>query len=90
MQQLDAIAEYIALDNPTAARQIVQTILEKAERLAHYPHSGRIPPELPNSVYQELVVPPCRIFYRLDETKVLILYVQREERQLRKLMLGKP
>ncbi len=87
LQQLDEVAEYIALDNPAAARQLVRIIFDKTERLVGFPQSGRIPPELPDSVYREVVVPPCRIFYRLDEAKVLILYVQREERQLRSLML---
>lgn len=89
LQQLDQVAEYIALDNPAAARQLIRIIFDKTERLADFPKSGRIPSELPDSVYREVVVPPCRIFYRLAEAKVLILYVQREERQLRSLMLEK-
>ena len=88
LQGLDAIAEYIALDNPMAASRLVQRVFEKTERLADFPQSGRIPPELPNSVYRELVVPPCRIFYREDEGDVLVLYVMREEQQLRSYMLG--
>ncbi|MCK9237321.1 MAG: type II toxin-antitoxin system RelE/ParE family toxin [Thiopseudomonas sp.] len=85
---MDAIADYIALDNPAAARHLVQEVFDKTERLADYPVSGRIPPELPNSVYREVVVPPCRIFYRVDKKQVLVLYVMREERQLRVYMLG--
>ncbi|ONF42173.1 plasmid stabilization protein [Marinobacter lutaoensis] len=88
LQELDAIAEYIALDNPAAASDLVQQIFYKTERLENFPQSGRIPPELPNSVYREVVVPPCRIFYREDEKRALILYVMREERQLRAYMLG--
>ncbi|ABI57903.1 type II toxin-antitoxin system RelE/ParE family toxin [Alkalilimnicola ehrlichii MLHE-1] len=88
LQELDAIAEYIALDNPAAASRLVQEVFAKATRLEEFPRSGRIPPELPNSVYRELVVPPCRIFYREDGGRVLILYVMREERQLRAYMLG--
>jgi len=87
LQELDAIAEYIALDNPDAASQLVQEVFEKTERLEEFPQSGRIPPELPNSVYREVVVPPCRIFYREDEKRVLVLYVMRDERQLRAYML---
>jgi plasmid stabilization system protein ParE len=71
-----------------AASRLVQRVFEKTERLADFPQSGRIPPELPNSVYRELVVPPCRIFYREDESDVLVLYVMREEQQLRSYMLG--
>lgn len=88
LQELDAIAEYIALDNPAAAISLVQEVFDKTERLENFTQSGRIPPELPNSVYREVVVPPCRIFYREDEERVLILYVMREERQLRAYMLG--
>ncbi|GHC35811.1 type II toxin-antitoxin system RelE/ParE family toxin [Aidingimonas halophila] len=88
LQELDAIAEYIALDNPSAASHLVQEVCDTTERLEDFPQSGRIPPELPDSVYRELVVPPCRIFYREDVSRVLVLYVMREERQLRAYMLG--
>eukprot|EP00764_Aduncisulcus_paluster_P001545 gnl/Carplike_NY0171/12247_a17645_132.p1 GENE.gnl/Carplike_NY0171/12247_a17645_132~~gnl/Carplike_NY0171/12247_a17645_132.p1 ORF type:complete len:101 (-),score=8.02 gnl/Carplike_NY0171/12247_a17645_132:105-407(-) len=87
LQQLDAIAEYIALDNPAAASRLVAEVFDKTERLENFPQSGRVPSELPNSVYREVVVPPCRIFYREDKAQVFILYVMREERQLRAYML---
>ena len=88
LQGLDAIAEYIALDSPAAASRLVQEVFNKTKRLGDFPQSGRIPPGLPDSVYRELVVPPCRIFYREDESDVLILYVMREERELRAYMLA--
>jgi plasmid stabilization system protein ParE len=88
LQELDAIAEYIALDNPVAARHLIKEVFDKIERLEDFPQSGRIPPELPNSVYREVVVPPCRIFYREDEKRLLVLYIMREEGQLRAYMLG--
>ncbi|MCC4284113.1 type II toxin-antitoxin system RelE/ParE family toxin [Marinobacter salarius] len=88
LQELSAIAEYIALDNPAAASRLVEEVFDKTDRLEGFPQSGRIPPELPNSVYREVVVPPCRIFYREDETRVFVLFVMREERLLRAYMLG--
>jgi plasmid stabilization system protein ParE len=87
LQELDAIAEYIALDNPAAASKLVKDVFDKTGRLENFPQSGRIAPELPDSVYRELVVPPCRIFYRQEQQQVFILYVMREERQLRAYML---
>lgn len=87
LQELDAIAEYIALDNPAAASNLVKDIFDKTGRLESFPESGRIAPELPDSVYRELVIPPCRIFYRQEQQQVFILYVMREERQLRAYML---
>lgn len=87
LQQLEAIAEYIALDNPVAASDLVNDVFNKTERLENFPKSGRIPPELPDSVYREVVIPPCRIFYREDAQRVFVLYVMREERQLRAYLL---
>lgn len=90
LDALDAIAEYIALDNPRAAGKLVKEILEKSERLQNFPRSGRTPPELPGSIYREVVVPPCRILYREAGNRVWILYVLRDEPQLRACMLNPP
>lgn len=87
LQELDAIAEYIALDNPVAASNLVEHVFDKTDRLEDILQSGYVPPELPNSIYREVVVPPCRIFYREDGDLLLILYVMSEERQLRAFML---
>ncbi|WP_144822406.1 type II toxin-antitoxin system RelE/ParE family toxin [Marinobacter piscensis] len=89
LEELNAIAEYIALDNPVAARRLVEEVFDKTDRLQDFPQSGRVPPELPDSVYREVVFPPCRIFYRENETRVFVLYVMREERRLRAFMLGR-
>jgi toxin ParE1/3/4 len=87
---LNEIAEYIALDKPDAASHLVQTVFSKTERLEEFPESGRRPPELKKSRsrYRELIVGPCRIFYRIEKNKVYILYVMRSERNLRKYLLG--
>ena len=84
---LNEIAEYIALDKMSAARRLVQRVFTCVERLEQFPESGRMPPELEHSKYREIIVGPCRIFYRVDQDKVYILYVMRGERQLRKYLL---
>ena len=38
--QLDAIADYIALDKPVAAQSVVRKIYSKAGLLAIFPHAG--------------------------------------------------
>ena len=86
---LDEIAEYIALDDPLAASNYVQKVFERTERLAIYPKSGKHPTELPRTPYREIVIPPCRIFYRVEEDLVLILYVMRSERLLRPFLLDR-
>ncbi len=84
---LNEIAEYIALDKPGAASHLVQKVFSKTERLEEVPESGRKPPELKKSRYKEIIVDPCRIFYRIEKDKVYILYVMRSERKLRKYLL---
>lgn len=89
LSDLNDIAEYIALENVVAAKQLVQSIFLKVERLERFPESGRIPPELEHLSYREVVVGPCRIFYKQEENQVFILYVMRVERDLRKFLLNK-
>ncbi len=84
---LEAIADYIALDNPAAARRLVQKIFERVERLERFPSSGKRPPEMPRSPYREIDVPPCRVFYRREKNTVFLLHVMRTERQLRRWLI---
>ncbi|MDT8400023.1 MAG: type II toxin-antitoxin system RelE/ParE family toxin [Pseudomonadales bacterium] len=88
LDQLDEIAEYIALDNPVAASELVARIFKKVDRLERFPNSGREPPELPDSIYREVVSKPCRIFYRCEGKNVLILHVMRDEMELKKYLLS--
>lgn len=87
LSDLDEIAEYIALENPAAARKLVQRVFSAAERLEQHPKSGKVPQELEDSRYREIVVGPCRLFYRYNKGKILILYVMRGERELRNFLL---
>lgn len=87
LADLEDIAEYIALDNTSAAKRLVQRVFKHIEQLEAHPESGRIPEELPDSRYREIVVGPCRIFYRCEQATVLIVYVMRSERQLRNYIL---
>ena len=79
LDDLDEIAEYIALDDRSAATRYVRKVFDTVDRLKQFPISGRIPAELPGMRYREFVVPPCRVFYREDGGSVFILYVMRSE-----------
>jgi plasmid stabilization system protein ParE len=83
LSELDAIADYIALENPDAARALVQRIFHHVDQLIDHPRSGSKPPELRGWRYRQIVDPPCRVFYREDANRVFILYVMRAERLLR-------
>jgi len=88
LSDLTEISDYIALDNLSAAQELVKKVFRNIEHLEQFPESGRIPPELTHSLYRELIVGPCRVFYRYDQNKVYILYIMRGERQLRKYLLA--
>lgn len=78
---LEAIAEYIAIDNPVAAAGVVRRVYDQ---LAEFPESGTRPAELGRATrYRQLVEPPCRVFYRWDGETVWVLHVMRSERLLR-------
>lgn len=87
VNDLNEIAEYIALSNPIAAAELVREVVAKVERLEQFPKSGKIPLEIPELNYREVVSPPCRVFYRLKQQSIYIAHVCREERSLRKFLI---
>jgi plasmid stabilization system protein ParE len=84
LADLDAIADYIAIESRQAAVALVQRVFAHVGQLAAHPNSGSRPQEFSRTTrYRQIVEPPCRIFYRVDGRRVLILYVMRSERKLR-------
>ena len=84
VSDLEAIADFIAIENSEASSQLVQRVYHHVGQLALHPDSGSRPQELQRSRYRQIVEPPCRVFYRHDDERVYILYVMRSERLLRK------
>ena len=60
LSDLDAVADYIALENPIAASELVKRIINHVGQLADLPESGSRPQELKRSRYRQIVEPPCR------------------------------
>ena len=83
LSDLDAVADYIALENPVAAQKWVRRIFEHVEQLADHPESGSTPAELKGCRHRQIIEPPCRVFYRQDDNWVFILHVMRSEQRLR-------
>ena len=82
LQELDEIADYISLDDPVVAKKLVRKAFERLDHLVRHPKSGKRIEEFEASVYREIVLPPCRIFYRIDDDIVYIIHVIREEQFL--------
>jgi plasmid stabilization system protein ParE len=87
LSDLDAIADYIALEIPDAARALVQRVFHHVDQLIEHPRSGSKPPELRGWRYRQIVELPCRVFYREDSNRVFILHAMRAERLLRPELL---
>jgi toxin ParE1/3/4 len=83
IDDLDAIADFIALENPAAAVALVRHVMLHVGQLAEHPLSGSQPQELGQTRYRQIIEPPCRVFYRHAPGKVYILHVMRFERLLR-------
>ena len=88
VDDLSELAEYISISDRAAAKQLVQKVLSSVSRLEQHPESGRRLPELPLQNYREVITPPSRIIYRIDDETIYIVRVIRQERDLRRLMLG--
>jgi toxin ParE1/3/4 len=88
VDDLSELAEYVAISDRAAAKQLVQRVLSSVSRLEQHPESGRHLPELPQQNYREVISPPSRIIYRIDDKNIYIVRVIRQERDLRRLMLG--
>ena len=83
LSDLDAIADFNALDNPSAAVKLVRRVFKHVEQLADHPKSGTKPAELKGLNYRQIIEPPCRVFYRQDDARVFVLHVMRSEQRLR-------
>jgi toxin ParE1/3/4 len=70
--QLETAVKHILQDNPTAARNVAQAVIDRIEQLAAFPALGR-PGEVKGA--RELVSPPYVVVYRSTEEIVEILHI---------------
>ncbi len=75
ISDLEGIYDYIARDSILYAQYTIQNIFKSTERLQLFPNSGRFLPELPNTLYRELIMGNYRIIYRYDEAKDKVMIV---------------
>ena len=83
LQDLEQIADYIALDNNFAAKRLIKEVFRQAELLESFPEMCPKPHDLPDTDYRHLLVKPLRILYRIQGDLIYIVYVMRHERSLR-------
>ncbi|MBN2687000.1 MAG: type II toxin-antitoxin system RelE/ParE family toxin [Deltaproteobacteria bacterium] len=89
---LKNIIEYISEDNPQDAINILERIRKKASNLYTLPERGRIVPELQCQgilQYRELVIPPWRLIYKIDERKIYVLSVIDSRQNVEDILLNR-
>jgi toxin ParE1/3/4 len=87
---LKQIIDYIAIESPDNALQILAKIKQKASDLYTLPDRGRIVPELKEqgiNIYREIIVPPWRIIYRISDSTVFVLSAIDSRRNVEDILL---
>ena|SRR6187402_632536 len=85
---LESIADFIALDSGHYASLVVLDALSAVERLNQFPERGRTVPEARNPEIRELILGNYRIIYRFRDDLVEILSVYHSARLLDPEKLG--
>jgi len=75
LADLRGIGDFIARDDPEAARRWVLKLTRAAERAKAFPESGRIVPEAGRREIREILVRNYRIVYRIRPGRVEVLTV---------------
>lgn len=66
LQKLGDVADFISLDNPSAAEKWVNAVFDQAELLGSMPEMGRFVPEMPHTHYREIIFGHYRLIYSLS------------------------
>jgi plasmid stabilization system protein ParE len=77
-----AIAAYIARDSPAFAAIVVDKILETTNRLSQFPFSGRVVPEFGDENIREKIVYSYRVIYRIQNNTITVATVVHGKRLL--------
>ena len=72
LADLRDLVRYIAADDRETARRFGERIVSKVEGLSLFPRMGRMVPELRDDLLREVVLPPYRIIYELDEAGTML------------------
>jgi len=82
LERVQEIAEFIAQDNPKAAKRWVIDLFDSVKRLADFPISGRMVPEIGVERIREIIFEGYRVIHRVDD-RVKILTVRDGNQLLR-------
>ncbi|MBU0620785.1 MAG: type II toxin-antitoxin system RelE/ParE family toxin [Gammaproteobacteria bacterium] len=82
LEDVEAIAAYIARDSSFYAAAVVEKMLAAASGLSTFPGVGRIVPELGQTDVRECFVYSYRLIYQIEETRIVVIAVVHGKRLL--------
>jgi len=92
VSDFEGIIEYIAENNPLTAKTLFAKLKEQVEALSYSPQRGRHIPELQEQgilLYRELIIPPWRVMYKIQNKIVYILVIIDSRRNIEDILLEK-
>ena len=91
VRDIEEIRAYIAQDSARYADRQVRSFYTEAERLAHFPHSGRMVQEVKMFSVRQVIVGNYRMMYRLlepDIVEVMIIHHAKRQFPYGRIMSG--
>jgi plasmid stabilization system protein ParE len=82
IEDVEAIALYIAADSTSYAAAVVKKILDTTRNLSRFPLAGRIVPEFDDENIREKFVYSYRIIYRIEGETITIAAIIHGKRLL--------
>jgi len=82
VEDLEAIAEYIATESASYAAAVIKTILNTASSFSRFPFSGRVVPELGDENIREWFAYSYRVIYRIENEAVTVAAIVHGKRLL--------
>mgnify|MGYP001132242551 CR=1 FL=1 len=73
LEDLEAVAAYIARDSPRYAAAVVREAQEAARSLERFSHRGRVVPELDEPAVREIFVRKFRLIYEVRGEEIFVL-----------------
>jgi len=85
-QGLTEIGDYIALDNPTRARNFVRNLRQKALQIAHNPRLSPFMPRHEQTGIRRRPYGNYVIFYRIEDREIAIIHILHAARDYEKVL----
>lgn len=81
LERAQETVDFIARDRPRAAAFWLERLLDRVAKLDRLARRGRLVPEIGRPAYRELLHPPYRVIYRIDDDRVVILTLRHTRRE---------